>query len=324
MSLTSFVKTPRISQAFDQCATKARTPKVFKKRPLLVEDANGPQGSAGASFDYLARFHIARVLRDSNIAVHQRQWISEYVQDRLYPNVVDDHGYDIGANERWHGYLNDAHAEARAYIDGQVTVHWLAVLVQYMAHVDLFVRTMMGANMNFDACGRVARELITMINQFQPIELFAPKERVILNPTFALSDDIGGADADLIVDNRLIEFKTTKRLSLTKGILLQLAGYAVLHDLGGTMIDDVIDRNPINSVCVYFARHNVLIEVPLPELFPDRGYKEFREIFEGELRILQERKAQYEQAFDAWMADREAGDRSRPYLSYFQDCDTKH
>ena len=47
-----------------------------------------------------------------------------------------------------------------------------------------------------------------------------------LNPTFEGSRDVGGADADLIVDGTLIEMKTTIKSEIKTDGLLQLLGYA--------------------------------------------------------------------------------------------------
>ncbi|PHS20915.1 MAG: hypothetical protein COA85_13675 [Robiginitomaculum sp.] len=287
MSLTNFIKRPRISEAFGKYATKDRTPGTFKTCPLLVKDAQGPNGSAGTSFDYLARFHIARVLRKTETRVHRRQWISEYVQERLYPNSVEKRLYDIGMNEEWHEYLTGAHFEANAYIQGKGNVKWLALMVQYMAHTDLLRRTMMGFDNRFDACGRVASELIAMLELFDPIEVFQPKKHVYLNPEFVFANKVSGADADLIVDDRLIEIKTNKRLVLTKSTLLQLVGYVVLHDLAGIKMSDGVHHEPLSSVGIYFARHNKFLTIPLSDLFPDKGYELFRSEFEDEMKIYE-------------------------------------
>ncbi len=291
MSLTAFVKQPRISEAFDQFATTTRTPKAYKGRSILVPDSHGPNGLAGASFDYLVRFHIARTLRGGEVTVHQRQWLSEYVCERIYPSEVDGGPYDFGNNELWRALLDEAHNAAREYIAGSGCVRCLANLVQYMAHSDLNVRTLAAFNAYFDASGKVASELTALLDQFDPEALFAPKKTVILNPEFVLNEKIGGADGDLIVDDRLIEFKTSKRLSLHKSHLIQLAGYAVLYDLGGVKIDGGIYSSPISSVGVYFARYNALVELSLAELFPGDGYQQFRAVFEDELRIRQKQEA---------------------------------
>ncbi|PHS22440.1 MAG: hypothetical protein COA84_12725 [Robiginitomaculum sp.] len=288
MSLTNFIKRPRIREAFGKYATKDRTPGAFKTCPLLVKDAQGPNGSAGTSFDYLARFHIARVMSKTEIRVHRRQWISEYVQERSYRYSTDEGIYDIGMNEEWHEYLTGAHFEANAYIQGKGNVKWLALLVQYMAHSDLLKRTMMGFDNRFDACGRVAIELIEMLELFDPIEVFQPKKHVYLNPEFVIADKVGGADAELIIDDRLIEIKTNNRLTLTKSTLLQLAGYVVLHDHAGIKMDDGVHHEPLSSVGIYFARHNKFVTIPLCDLFPDKGYQLFRDVFVDEIKIYEE------------------------------------
>lgn len=76
----------------------------------------------------------------------------------------------------------------------------------------------------------------------------------ILNPTFAGSPDVGGADADLIVDGCLIEVKTSVNTYLDTHWLRQLAGYVLL---------DYEDALSIRSVGIYMARQGVLLTWPL-------------------------------------------------------------
>lgn len=79
----------------------------------------------------------------------------------------------------------------------------------------------------------------------------------ILNPTFAGSSDMSGADADLIVDGCLIEIKSTIQASLREPVLHQLLGYTLL---------DYADEFGIQSVGIYLARHGVLLRWTLQEL----------------------------------------------------------
>jgi hypothetical protein len=76
----------------------------------------------------------------------------------------------------------------------------------------------------------------------------------ILNPTFAGSGDIGGADADLIVDGCLIDIKATVNTKLDPEWLYQLLGYVLL---------DYEDAHRIRSIGLYFARQGELIQWPL-------------------------------------------------------------
>lgn len=78
----------------------------------------------------------------------------------------------------------------------------------------------------------------------------------ILNPTFTGSRDVGGADADFILDGCLIDIKTTIKLQVTNLWLYQLLGYVLL---------DYSDRYQIDKVGIYFARQGVLLKWPLSD-----------------------------------------------------------
>lgn len=80
----------------------------------------------------------------------------------------------------------------------------------------------------------------------------------VLNPNFAGSFEIGGADADLIVENCLIDLKTTAKPDFDrKGLLYQLLGYVLL---------DYEDAYEIDEVGVYLARRGLLIRWKLEPL----------------------------------------------------------
>jgi hypothetical protein len=84
--------------------------------------------------------------------------------------------------------------------------------------------------------------------------------QAVLNPHFAGSADVGGADADLIVDGCLIELKTVSdagRIS-PKAWPWQLLGYVLLD------YDNVYE---LSSVGIYLARHGLLMQWSLEEYF---------------------------------------------------------
>ena len=83
--------------------------------------------------------------------------------------------------------------------------------------------------------------------------------RAILNPRFDGSRAIGGADADLIVDDCLIEMKATVNpsTSMERPKLYQLLGYVLL---------DYSDRYLLNSAGFYFVRQGVMARWLLTDL----------------------------------------------------------
>lgn len=82
-------------------------------------------------------------------------------------------------------------------------------------------------------------------------------KQVVLNPVFDGSPDVGGADADLIVDGCLIDIKTTIKPQIEPLWLYQLLGYALL---------DYSDRYRIRSVAIYLARQQVMLQWRLDDL----------------------------------------------------------
>jgi len=77
---------------------------------------------------------------------------------------------------------------------------------------------------------------------------------IVLNPNFAGSQYVEGADADLILDHRLVEIKTTVDARLDQNWVLQLLGYVLL---------DWDDEYAIDGLGVLFARQGALARWPL-------------------------------------------------------------
>lgn len=82
------------------------------------------------------------------------------------------------------------------------------------------------------------------------------KSNAILNPEFAGSLDVGGADADIIVDRTLIDFKCTSKIdgSKLRAAALQLLGYVLL---------DYDDEYAITEIMVYLPRQRCSWRIPL-------------------------------------------------------------
>lgn len=82
----------------------------------------------------------------------------------------------------------------------------------------------------------------------------------ILNPIFDGSPDVGGADADLIVDGTLIDIKTSVKPEVKADYIWQLLGYTLL---------DYSDRYHIDSIGLYMSRQGILFKWDLAEAIAD-------------------------------------------------------
>lgn len=77
----------------------------------------------------------------------------------------------------------------------------------------------------------------------------------VLNPVFAQSRAVGGADADLISDGMLLEIKTTINPRIDGAWIRQLLGYLLLDTAG---------EFEVTSLGLYLARQGRLFVWPLP------------------------------------------------------------
>ncbi|MDP9438467.1 MAG: ATP-dependent helicase, partial [Actinomycetota bacterium] len=93
-------------------------------------------------------------------------------------------------------------------------------------------------------------------------QLIHESREVCIGPMFEGSRDVGGADADLILDGCLLEIKATTNPKIASDMLYQLLGYAML---------DYADEYEIRSAAVYMARQSRLVEWDIQELLSSLG-----------------------------------------------------
>jgi hypothetical protein len=107
---------------------------------------------------------------------------------------------------------------------------------------------------------------------------FKSNKKCILNPSFGTASlMVGGADADLIIGDTLIDIKTTTSLVFIKSYFLQLIGYYVLNDIGG--IDEIKDHVKIKKLGIYYSRYGYLFTFNVSEVVSKKDFKEFTELF---------------------------------------------
>jgi len=124
-------------------------------------------------------------------------------------------------------------------------------------------------------------ELARLLIGSQP-ELFAASS-YFFNPRFGIgSQMLDGADADLIVDGRLIEIKTNRTAKIEQKDLWQIVGYA---------LSDFDEQFSISEVGIYFSRHGIQIIWKLDDLIELlAGEKKAFENLQASLRRVLERR----------------------------------
>jgi hypothetical protein len=102
-------------------------------------------------------------------------------------------------------------------------------------------------------------------------EYFKSRKICILNPTFGKASRlVGGADCDLVIDDAIIDIKTTKKLDLTRNYFDQLIGYYILYTIGN--IDGMPTDCKVKRLGIYFSRYAYLLFIDVLDVIKENFF----------------------------------------------------
>lgn len=252
MSLTSFLEqNADVRAQFLACFQK---PHFLLKAPLLAPPLTESYGLTGTAFDYLLRFYLQKL----NRCAKANGWVAEQgltllcmacsnSEARTAKRLVDE------AKEQLNTFLRSARRRPpRQLIEATVKLARFDVIYR----IGLLDRK----NLFAPVPKLVVDDLEAMLELLKP-RYFLARRRCILNPTFgSASLLVGGADGDLVIDDTLIDVKTSKHLTFEREIFNQVIGYFALSCIGGV---DGCTRVAIKHVGVYYARYGILHRIPI-------------------------------------------------------------
>ena len=266
MSLTTFIADdPDVRDRLRLEFPKVAPPPSL---PTLAPPLSTRYSLVGTAFDYLLRFYLQRL----NPSAISRSWIAEYaISHPLSPLLIDPvidakSGKVISYTPTplttlAQSILAEAKAHVAQYLSmGNVNQELLRSAL-LLAQLDpVFRRRAVDQDLGTVHTEDIAdlRALISIV----PSDPFLANHVCLLNPTFGQASSlVGGADADFLVDETIIDVKTTKKLEIRRTYFDQLVGYVILHHIGG--IGGITPRLPINMAGIYFARHAYLYAINL-------------------------------------------------------------
>ena len=269
MSLSSFLDQPDV-----MAAVKPLRPKTPRKIdvPLRVEPRSDRYIMVGTAFDYLLRFEFQRraphavaetwVAEDScNLLWSVDKYGRPAISFDALKDVVDPKDYlppeEVGKRAR--AIVEMAKSAVAAYLKTKTPTRSqrsdLAAHAIRLAKLDQVYRALMLDPHFQQAEDEDVEDLLSMLDIVPFDSLLHPKT-LLLNPTFAESSVlVGGADADLIAGDLLVDFKVTKASKMHARDLDQLLGYYLLarhHRQYHPAFPE------IRRVALYFARHGLL------------------------------------------------------------------
>ena len=297
MSLTHFVSLPEIRQELEKQFTM---PSLKTPDNIRVEPKTKSYGLTGTAFDYLFRFKLRRL----NPSALTKRWVAETALNSL-PQDYDDEelkaeskatgipvdilkemfGLEIkrqpdSLREKVDRLIKEAKQIYDEYIRLGIMNDEVIRATVHLAQIDPIYRAdYVDPNLGQadDIVIQELRELIEIVSD----ETFISRDHCLLNPTFGdASREVGGADADFIIDGCLVDIKTTKSAKFTRNQFNQLIGYYILHDIGG--IDGDYNLN-ITTLGVYYSRYGELCTFPVEPLI-GRGYSSFVNWFRKKMK----------------------------------------
>lgn len=263
MSLTSIIRSPDVRKRLSSEFIK---PPFILKKPILAPPMTKNYGLVGTAFDYLLRFRIERI----NKKVVQSSWVAENVVKQ----VADD--------ERLTKKFAPVVAEAKVLQDdflktGKFTLEMYKTVI-LLAKVDYFLREQYVD----PAFGKVDKRDVTDLKRLVsiiPLNSFKAKKIVALNPTFGNASNLfGGADADLVIDDTIIDIKTTKELETRRDAFNQLIGYYALSKIAS--IDGLPRSHKIRTLAIYFSRFAEFAFYSVDSIIEPKRFKSFLKWFE--------------------------------------------
>jgi hypothetical protein len=242
MSLTSFIKG---SQEYRDLIRQNLAKPKFNAGSMRAEPKTLNYGLVGTAFDYLLRFKIERENK-----CETTPWIASRLEHYPLEEKIIFEARSLLSKYLKTGKMTDALMESALKL----------------ATIDNVVRSGQGA----DQIGIVdPLDLVDLSNLYGLIDAgkFKSKQFCYLNPTFGMALElVNGADADLIIDDALIDIKTTIKPDFTRPYFEQLIGYYLLH------VIDCEHRNvpvSIQKLGIYFSRHGCLFLMTVADLIDE-------------------------------------------------------
>ena len=295
MSLTSLLKKKEYKDAFAKRFTVPACPLVGE---MLAPPKTKHYSMIGTAFDYLLRFHV----KQANPGAESRRWVAEAGLDELrllsggygrrlsdgkvvkadlndspkgLAVPVDADGNmvhrELGLTRAEERYAKVVADYERFLNDGNVDRNLMRGAL-FLAQLDPIFRAHYVKSS--DAEEEDVDDLVNLLEVAKKIDAFTRGQKCALNPAFGTASNmVGGADADFILGDTLIDIKTTKFLKLKQEMWSQVVGYYLLDLINGNEYD-------IKNIGIYFSRHGVLKTFPV-DVLGDVG--DFMDWFKGEL-----------------------------------------
>lgn len=300
MSLTSFIKQTEVRKKFREQFPK---PKFNIKKELLFPPLTKNYMEVGVAFDYLFRFGLKR----NNPKAVERMWVAEsalrdmpgftldlvtgksYFEPDWEISIYEHTGHKslmerkYRISERANRIILEAKSRYNRFLkSGRLTKNLIKSAI-FLARLDGKVRSGVPSE-KLDLDNVDEKDITDLRNLIKGVNWDGLKAREIclLNPTFGeASRLVGGADADVVIDDTLIEIKTTIKWDFKRDYFSQLIGYYCLYCIDG--IGGSPKKHKIKNFAIYFSRQAYLHFLPINQCIDNQRFIKFFEWVKGKV-----------------------------------------
>ena len=285
MSLTSILSSKSNQELRDRFKTDFLRPAFSLQAELKAPPLTNNYGTVGTAFDYLLRFYLQH--HNKNTFVQREHWVADHSY-RMLTNGLSKkanskiatgfHQDKVFKAKDLLKIITDQYAQTKVnytqFISNGLITDDLISNTIFLAKLDAYFRAGI-IDQNFDNHNpddiQDLKGIISLVDK----KHFTANDKCYFNPTFGDGSMIvGGADADLIIDNTLIDIKATKHLKLEREHLNQVLGYYILSLIGG--VNENPHDRPIENIGIYFARHGQLWTIPLIHFGNQQKFEDFK------------------------------------------------
>ncbi len=288
MSLTSTLSDKNNQPLRDKFKTEFLRPEFKLQAELKAPPLTTNYTIVGTAFDYLMRFYLQRLNKDT--FEDRGNWVADNAYESLTEHTLKRQGKETATGFRKDKIyktkdllkiITDQYSQTKKnyskfLADGIITDELVANTL-YLAKLDVYSRAgIIDQNFDFHNPDDITdiKAMLSLVDN----EKFTAKSKCYFNPTFGGGSAIvNGADADLIIDNILIDIKATKNLKLERDHINQTLGYYILSLIGGVNLKPF--ARPIEHIGIYFARHGELWTVPISSFGDSKKFSDFKDWF---------------------------------------------
>lgn len=275
MSLSMVIADPLVRRRLDLFI-----PDVSRKieAKMLVPPRSADCRIIGGAFDYALRMKLVR----AGGRVRHGPWVAEMSAAALfwkyaYASSLDSSAFwdplarkSLRVVQEARRFMESASSSSGS-VDEETAFHALR-----LARLDQEYRAGYSDG-KFDRASRAEISEVVALLDVTPFDRFRHRRAVVCNPVLDMKGRVvGGADADLVVGDRLVELKTVNRSSVDISWVRQLVGYLVLARHPSASGAEPLS---IRTLEIYSSRHAAFWSIQVDDVVRQRGFAAFEQWF---------------------------------------------